>query len=277
MNTEAIFLEDASRAYPGGVRALDGVSVRITLGEWVSLIGPSGSGKTTFLNLVDGLDRPTSGRVVVLGRDTTQFAADELTTLRRENIGLIFQQFHLIPYLTALENVMLAQYYHSLTDKEQAARALESVGMTHRATHLPSQLSGGEQQRVCIARALINDPKIILADEPTANLDEANEAKVFEIFHTLHEQGKTIVIATHDPSLGNLAQRKILLRHGHVIAEHRTRHSDATAIGTETPCEDETLIVLGHAADCPMRAVQIGCEKLDKCPQCGMKLVMHSR
>lgn len=276
MNTEAIVLEKASRAYPGGVRALDCVSARIAQGEWVSLIGPSGSGKTTFLNLVDGLDRPTSGRVTVLGRDTTQFAPDDLTTLRRENIGLIFQQFHLIPYLTALENVMLAQYYHSLTDGEQAERALESVGMTHRATHLPSQLSGGEQQRVCIARALINAPKIILADEPTANLDEANEAKVIEILQRLHQQGKTIVIATHDPSLGAMAQRKILLRHGRVIAEHRTRGADDTPTPGKAPCHDETLVVLGHAADCPMRCVKPGSDKLEKCPQCGMKLVEQS-
>jgi putative ABC transport system ATP-binding protein len=230
MNTTAITLENASRAYPGGVRALDGVSAQIARGEWVSLIGPSGSGKTTFLNLVDGLDRPTSGRVLVLGRETTQFASDEITTFRRENIGLIFQQFHLIPYLTALENVMLAQYYHSLTDKEQAARALEAVQMTHRATHLPSQLSGGEQQRVCIARALINDPKIILADEPTANLDEANEANVFETFQRLHEQGKTIVIATHDPALGDLAQRKILLRHGRVVGDKAATSGDMPVV-----------------------------------------------
>lgn len=286
MNTVAIALENASRAYPGGVCALDGISAQIPQGEWVSLIGPSGSGKTTFLNLVDGLDRPTSGRVTVLGRETTQFASDEMTTFRRENIGLIFQQFHLIPYLSALENVMLAQYYHSLTDKEQAARALEAVGMSHRATHLPSQLSGGEQQRVCIARALINDPKIILADEPTANLDEANEAIVIQILERLHQQGKTIVIATHDPSLGDLAQRKILLRHGRVVAEHRTKHANAAvAVGdlnsteplrSERPCDDETLVVLGHAADCPMRAIEPKNGKPDKCPQCGMKLVKKS-
>lgn len=230
MNTVAIALENASRAYPGDVRALDGVSLQIASGEWVALMGSSGSGKTTFLNLVDGLDRPTTGRVMVLGRETTQFASDEMTTFRRENIGLIFQQFHLIPYLTALENVMLAQYYHSLADKEQAARALEAVQMTHRASHLPSQLSGGEQQRVCIARALINDPKIILADEPTANLDEANETKVIEIFHRLHQQGKTIVIATHDPGLGDLAQRKILLRHGRVVEDRNKRALRAAAM-----------------------------------------------
>lgn len=230
MNTDAILLENVSRLYPGGVRAVDGLSLRIQTGEWVALMGPSGSGKTTLLNLIDGLDRPTSGRVVVLGLDTTQFASDEMTTFRRENVGLIFQQFHLIPYLTALENVMVAQYYHSLVDKEQAMRALAAVQMTERAHHLPSQLSGGEQQRVCVARALINEPKIILADEPTANLDEANEAKVFEIFQTLHELGKTIVVATHDPTLGGLAQRKILLRHGRLAEDHRNdRESHITS------------------------------------------------
>jgi putative ABC transport system ATP-binding protein len=237
MDTNALLLEDVSRLYPCGVRALDGVSLRILTGEWVALMGPSGSGKTTLLNLIDGLDRPTSGRIAVLGRDTTQLASDELTTFRRENLGLIFQQFHLIPYLTALENVMVAQYYHSLVDKEQALRALAAVQMTERAHHLPSQLSGGEQQRVCIARALINEPKIILADEPTANLDESNEAKVFEIFHTLHEQGKTIVVATHDPTLGGLAQRKILLRHGRLADDHRNnqerRIAAAAACGVE--------------------------------------------
>lgn len=221
MNASVITLENASRHYPGNVQALNGISLDIVSGEWVAFMGPSGSGKTTLLNLVDGLDRPTSGRVMVLGRDTAEFTANELTIFRRENIGLVFQQFHLIPYLTALENVMLAQYYHSVTDKGQAERALDAVQMTDRATHLPSQLSGGEQQRVCIARALINDPKIILADEPTGNLDEANEEKVIEILHVLHRQGKTILIATHDPDLGDLAQRTILLRHGRLMTDHQ--------------------------------------------------------
>ena len=235
MNTCAIVLENVSRLYSGGVRAVDGVSLRIPAGEWVALMGPSGSGKTTLLNLIDGLDGLTSGSLCVLGRETTHFATDEAATFRRENLGLIFQQFHLIPYLTALENVMVAQYYHSLVDKEQALRALAAVQMAERAHHLPSQLSGGEQQRVCIARALINEPKIILADEPTANLDEANEAKVFEIFQTLHGQGKTIVVATHDPALGGLAQRKILLRHGRLVEDHQNerRMMPTVACGME--------------------------------------------
>ena len=227
MNDPAILLENVSREYPGGVRALDGVTLPIAAGEWVALMGSSGSGKTTLLNLVDGLDRPTSGRVCVLGADTMQFAPGEATTFRRENIGLIFQQFHLIPYLSALENVMLAQHYHSLVDREEAMQAMAVVQMTARADHLPSQLSGGEQQRVCIARALINDPKIILADEPTANLDEVNEQIVFGLFATLHRAGKTVVIATHDPNLGALAQRRVLLRHGRVVDDRPTEQTVA--------------------------------------------------
>ena len=237
MNNSAVVLENAGRAYPGGVHALDSVSLRIETGEWVALMGPSGSGKTTLLNLVDGLDHPTSGRIWVLGRDTTEFRADDAATFRRETMGLIFQQFHLIPYLTAVENVMLAQYYHSLVDKGEAMRALEAVQLTERAHHLPSQLSGGEQQRVCIARALINAPKIILADEPTANLDEVNEAKVFEVFRTLHQQGKTILIATHDPTLGGLAQRKIMLRHGRLVEDRYSGSSGprpARSLGVAT-------------------------------------------
>ena len=229
INDSAVVLERVTRAYPGGVRALDEVSLQIEMGEWVALMGPSGSGKTTLLNLVDGLDRPTSGGILVLGRATTAFHPDEAATFRREHLGLIFQQFHLVPYLTAVENVMLAQYYHSLVDHAQALQALEAVEMTRRAHHLPSQLSGGEQQRVCIARALINDPKIILADEPTANLDEANEQRVFDIFTGLHKQGKTILVATHDPALGGLAPRRILLRHGRVVEDRAAASSGASA------------------------------------------------
>jgi putative ABC transport system ATP-binding protein len=238
MNQPAIVLEDVRRDYPGGVHALDGVSLRIGAGEWAAVMGPSGSGKTTLLNLVDGLDRPTAGRVVVLGRETGAFAPGEATVFRRENIGLIFQQFHLIPYLTALENVMLAQYYHSLVDKAQAMQALEAVQLTERAHHLPSQLSGGEQQRVCVARALINDPQIVLADEPTANLDEANEAKVFDILRALHAQGRTIVVATHDPALGALAQRRILLRRGRLVHDEPARAGESGRAAAPMACSD---------------------------------------
>jgi putative ABC transport system ATP-binding protein len=148
--------------------------------------------------------------------DISRESQKSLTNIRRDKIGLIFQQFHLINYLTALENVMVAQYYHSMPDEHEALAALERVGLGARARHLPSQLSGGEQQRVCIARALINYPMLILADEPTGNLDEANEGIVLEIFRQLHSEGSTIIVVTHDPEVAEDAQRTIVLEHGRV-------------------------------------------------------------
>ncbi len=221
MKKQAIEIQNVSKLYPGGVHALESANLGIDQGEWAAIMGPSGSGKTTLLSLLNGLDRPTSGRIEILGMDTGRFGPDEWAVFRRENIGLIFQQFHLIPYLTAVENVMLAQYYHSMAVREQALEALERVQMAERAHHLPSRLSGGEQQRVCIARALINDPKVILADEPTGNLDEANEERVLEIFRFLHKEGKTIVVVTHDPEIGYAGQRIIKLSHGKVLEDAR--------------------------------------------------------
>src|SRR5262249_28811041 len=157
----------------------------------------SGSGKTTLVNLLGTLDEPTRGRIVVDGADVTAMSEDERVRFRREKIGIIFQQFHLIPYLTALENVMLAQHYHSVPDAREAAAALERVGLADRASHFPAQLSGGEQQRVCIARALINTPRLLLADEPTGNLDAENEAIVLRLLSELHAAGHTLVTVTH--------------------------------------------------------------------------------
>src|SRR5689334_7678197 len=162
-------------------------------------MGPSGSGKTTLINILGGLDKLTSGRVIVDGTDLAKLSESQLVRYRAEKIGFVFQQFHLIPYLTALENVMLAQYFHSMTDEKEALEALDRVGLRDRAAHLPAHLSGGEQQRVCIARALINDPKIVLADEPTGNLDQQNEEIVMRLLRDLHAQGRTIVMVTHDP------------------------------------------------------------------------------
>ena len=177
-------------------------------------MGPSGSGKSTFLNLVGFLDQPTSGSIWIDNIEATKMRNNELAELRRDKVGLVFQQFHLIPYLTAVENVMLAQYYHSMSDEKEAMDALERVGLKDRADHLPSQLSGGEQQRVCIARALINYPAIILADEPTGNLDEANEKIVIELLKDLHKQGHTIIMVTHSPHVGQLAERQLKLVYG---------------------------------------------------------------
>ena len=210
----------------GALRALDGISFNIQAGEWVALMGPSGSGKTTLINILGGLDTLTSGHVIVDGTDLADFGENDLVRYRAEKIGFVFQQFHLVPYLNALENVMLAQYFHSVTDEAQAEEALKRVGLGHRMTHLPSQLSGGEQQRVAIARALINQPKLILADEPTGNLDEANEEIVIGLFRELHSAGHTILMVTHDPGIAQQADRRIELVHGHLAVDQRVSMDD---------------------------------------------------
>src|SRR5713226_10033193 len=196
------------------VRALYHVSFEIEAGEWIAIMGPSGSGKTTLINILGGLDHPTAERVVVDRMEIGQLSERELTRYRSDKIGFVFQQFHLVPYLTALENVMLAQYFHSITDENEAAEALRRVGLGDRLEHLPGQLSGGEQQRVAIARALINHPKLILADEPTGNLDESNEAIVLNLLRDLHAAGHTILVVTHSQAIGSLADRRIELEHG---------------------------------------------------------------
>jgi putative ABC transport system ATP-binding protein len=197
-----------------GVRALDDVSFSVASGEWIAIMGPSGSGKTTLINILGGLELPSGGRAIVDGTDLAALGESGLTRYRAEKIGFIFQQFHLVPYLTALENVMLAQYFHSMTDEAEAREALVRVGLADRLTHFPAQLSGGEQQRVAIARALINQPRLILADEPTGNLDEQNEEIVLNLLRELHAAGHTILLVTHDLSLGRLADRRIELTHG---------------------------------------------------------------
>ncbi|EHD2941623.1 ABC transporter ATP-binding protein [Campylobacter coli] len=198
----------------GKVKALDNINLNIYKGEWLAIMGPSGSGKSTLLNILSLMDNPSSGKYILDNEDLEQINEEQKITLRREKIGLIFQQFHLIPYLSALENVMLSQYYHSSVDEEDAKAVLEKVGLSHRLSHLPSQLSGGEQQRVCIARALINNPEILLADEPTGNLDEANEKIVLETLQKLKNEGKTIVLITHNPELAKFADRTLILQHG---------------------------------------------------------------
>ncbi len=187
----------------GKVKALNNINLSVYEGEWLAIMGPSGSGKSTLLNILSLMDTPSSGEYILDNENLEQMDEEQKITLRREKIGLVFQQFHLIPYLNALENVMLSQYYHSSVDEEDAKMVLEKVGLSHRLTHLPSQLSGGEQQRVCIARALINNPELLLADEPTGNLDEANEQIVLQTLQKLKNEGKTIVLITHNPDLAN--------------------------------------------------------------------------
>ena len=200
--------------YFGEVKALDNISFDVLSGEWVSIMGPSGSGKSTLVNILSLMDTPTAGRYILGGADASALNDEQILEFRRKKIGLVFQQFHLIPYLTAVENVMLNQYYHSCVDEDSAKAALEKVGLAHRITHRPSELSGGEQQRVCIARALINDPDIIIADEPTGNLDEANERVVLQLFQTLRGEGKTLLLVTHNEELGKFADKVVRLRHG---------------------------------------------------------------
>jgi len=206
-------VKNVSKIY-GSLKALDDVSFDVKKGEWVAIMGPSGSGKSTIMNIIGGMDTASEGTVILDGTDITKISDRALTNIRRDKIGLIFQQFHLINYLTAVENVMVAQYYHSMPDEEEALAALERVGLKERARHLPSQLSGGEQQRCCIARALINSPSLILADEPTGNLDEKNESIVLDIFKQLHDEGSTLIVVTHDIEVAEQAQRTIVLEHG---------------------------------------------------------------
>ena len=208
-------LNGISKIY-GDLKALDTINLTVEEGEWLSIMGPSGSGKTTLMNIIGCMDKPSLGKIELAGQDISKLSAKELTVVRRDTIGLVFQQFHLVNYLTALENVMMAQYYHSMPDEEEAMEALARVGLKERAKHLPNQLSGGEQQRVCIARALINHPKLLLADEPTGNLDEKNERLVMEIFETLHNTGSTIIVVTHDPEVADQAERMVVLEHGKI-------------------------------------------------------------
>jgi putative ABC transport system ATP-binding protein len=228
-----IRLEHVSKHYPakaekngGVIRALDDVRLTVMPGEWLAVMGPSGSGKSTLVNLIGCLDRPSRGNIWLDGQNVAGLSKAELTRVRAEKIGFVFQQFHLIPYLTALENVMLAQYFHSMTDEQEALEALERVGLKERAQHLPAHLSGGEQQRVCIARALINDPKIVLADEPTGNLDGQNEEIVLRLLRELHQQGRTIIMVTHDALVARLADRRVELHHGKIATEEVFAMSD---------------------------------------------------
>lgn len=211
-------LDHISKIY-GDLRAVDDLNLTVPEGEWLAIVGSSGSGKTTLMNMIGCMDTPSKGSVKLEGRKLEDLNATQLADVRKNLIGLVFQKFYLVPHLTAVENVMVAQYYHSVVDEKQALEALKKVGLKDRAHHLPSQLSGGEQQRVCVARALINNPKLILADEPTGNLDEKNEKIVLDLFRQLHEQGTTVIVVTHDALVASCAQREIMLAHGVLVGE----------------------------------------------------------
>lgn len=220
---DILVLDEISKIY-GELKALDKITLSVPEGEWLAIMGPSGSGKSTLMNIIGCMDKASMGKIELAGKDISRLTPKELTVVRRDMIGLIFQQFHLVNYLTAVENVMMSQYYHSMPDEEEAMEALASVGLKERAKHLPNQLSGGEQQRLCIARALINHPKLLLADEPTGNLDEKNEMLVMEIFHKLHEAGSTIIVVTHDPEVAEQAERMVVLEHGKLSRIEKMKH-----------------------------------------------------
>ena len=212
-------IKDVTKEY-GSAIALGGVSFAVPEGQWCSVVGSSGSGKSTMLNILGGLDSPTKGCVSMAGTDLCALNEDEMARFRRENVGFIFQQSHLIPYLTSVENVMLSQYFHSMTDEQEAIAALERVGLGHRLTHRPSELSGGEQQRVCIARSLINSPKVLLADEPTGNLDRNNTGHILELINKLHKEEKfTIVMVTHDSFVAGWSDRIVTMEDGLIVQD----------------------------------------------------------
>ncbi len=225
--SEVIRIEDLTRVYLMGevqVRALDGVSLSIAGGEFVAVMGPSGSGKSTFMNIVGCLDRPTSGRYFLDGMDVSRLDRDQRAEIRNQKIGFVFQAFNLLPRTSALENVELPLIYssngHRSEQREEKARCcLEIVGLGGREDHFPSQLSGGQQQRVAIARALINDPKLILADEPTGNLDSKTSEEVMSVFQRLNDEGKTVVLITHEQDIAQYARRAVIFRDGKVVED----------------------------------------------------------
>ena len=228
-----IHTSELSRVYGRGavtVTALDAVSIDIQPGEFVAVMGPSGSGKSTLMNLLGCLDRPTSGRYLLNGDDVSHLNRDELAAIRGRRIGFVFQSYNLLARATAEENVILPLLYdreHKYSPKERresAHQALESVGLAGRTSHLPSEMSGGEQQRVAIARALVNDPLLVLADEPTGNLDSHSGEEIMELLHRLHRDGRTIVMVTHDREIAGHTQRTIHLRDGHIDTIVRTGH-----------------------------------------------------
>lgn len=228
MNKLVMEMVDLKKTYRMGeteVHALQGVSLNVDVGEFIAVMGPSGSGKSTLMNIIGCLDRPTSGQYILEGVNVSSLDRDRRAEIRNDKIGFVFQNFNLLPRTSALENVELPLIYsmkHQLNDDqmhERAKECLARVGLEGRGEHLPSQLSGGQQQRVAIARALVNDPAIVLADEPTGNLDSKTSEEVMETLQKLNEEGKTIVLITHEPDIAKFANRVITLRDGFIISD----------------------------------------------------------
>ncbi len=220
-----IELAGVSRTWEVGgrpVHALRDVTLSIGAGEYVAVMGPSGSGKSTLLSLLGGLDRPTAGSYRFEGREVASLPDDDLSRLRRERIGFVFQSFHLVPRMTALENVALPLVLAGMAPRERLARAgeaLAAVGLSARSDHRPDQLSGGEKQRVCLARAVVTRPVLVLADEPTGNLDSASGGEIVSLLEGLHANGLTLLLVTHDPGIGARAPRKVRLADGRVVGD----------------------------------------------------------
>ncbi len=221
---------DLTKIYGSGdaeVIALHGINIVINEGEFVAIMGPSGSGKSTLMNILACLDRPTSGQYILAGEDVSEYTRKELALIRSRELGFVFQSFNLLPRATALDNVMMPMIYRredrvgAAERRELAVAAMEKVGLADRMDHLPSELSGGQQQRVAIARALINNPLLILADEPTGNLDSKSSEEILDVLHDLHEQGKTIVLVTHDMHIAQHTERIIMIRDGKLYSDRK--------------------------------------------------------
>ena len=229
-NGHIINIQNLTKVYGAGeiaVHALDGVDIHIEPGEFVAVMGPSGSGKSTLMNILGCLDRPTEGTYALDGQDVSRLDKVQLAAIRGQKLGFIFQSFNLLPRTTALKNVMLPLIYDKQvqrTPQEREAVAMEalaSVGLADRVNHRPNELSGGQRQRVAIARALVNDPVLILADEPTGNLDSRSSYEIMDILHDLHDRGRTIVMVTHEPDIAAHTQRAICVHDGHVVSDGR--------------------------------------------------------
>ena len=224
MSRPIIWIERVSRVYHTGridVAALREIDVVVNEGEFVAVLGPSGSGKTTLMNILGCLDRPTAGRYFLDGTDVASLDDDGLARLRSRSIGFVFQSYNLLPRTTALDNVATPLVYQGVGRREREARArqaLERLGLGDRLDHEPTELSGGQQQRVAVARAIVTEPALILADEPTGNLDSASGAEVLSLLHELHEAGRTLVLITHDPEVAAAAERQVHVRDGRIVA-----------------------------------------------------------
>ena len=223
MNQAVIDIQGITKTYVNGklsVPVLHGIDLQVNKGEFVSIMGPSGSGKSTFMNILGCLDRPTTGSYRLNGDEVATLSDDELAFVRNKQIGFVFQSFNLLTKLTAVENVALPMIYAGMDKKtrnERAAALLASVGLGDRMDHLPSELSGGQRQRVAIARALANNPAIIMADEPTGNLDSKSTIDVMNIFRGLYDEGRTIILVTHEPEIATYASRNVVLRDGLIV------------------------------------------------------------